>query len=357
MQLTFRRLIAVVSVLVLAAACILSSAARAATTDVGPPDRWLTWENNFTAAAGSLRDCDIAPALAAQWDQNLQVLARRLVQTAVVWPEGWVGSLSGFYGRGDGVGPSCKGVPVAGYVTYSLWAPGKLKLEPGQTRLKRPLLGGEGDGPRESVYFHVNQLQGIRTLDWVKDSEGPRLGTGQQTGTLYGYPVWEDKWLLITAPNHPAPFVPATLERVVKLWVADQNKQLKPMLDGIKAAEAAKQKPLVDMYIKMADGTRKNIERVTKLLDGPPEKRQGPAYVGGSGGVQAEPGGGAQQVWAENPAYFDPKQPRTALQVVAIDVTYWGLDKPAAAQADGKGIVRQLFDRTDWAALAKDILK
>ena len=343
--------------LALAAAALLGQPAGAAPNDIGPPERFLEWENNHALAASSMQDCDIPPALAAQWDQNLQALARRLAQTPLTWPTGWVGGLSGFYGRGGKTGPACKGQPITGYITYSLWPPGKLKLQPGQTRLKRPPPSGEGNGAREAIYIDLNQRQGPNPVEWAKGSDGPRLTVGRQTGTLYGYPVWEDKWMLITPPQHVPPFIPATLEQVVKAWVAARTVEMKKIADSIPLAEAAKDKRLTEFLAGQVEGFRKKIDKVNQLLDGPAAQRQGPAYIGGNEDVAAQPTGNAQQVWADNPAYFDPKLPRTALQLIAIDVTYRDLDKPPPTQPDSKALVRQIFDRTDWAAMAKDVLK
>lgn len=326
--------------------------------DIGPPQRWLEWQNNHAVMGETLKRCGVSPQLATQWDQNLQQLARQLAKTPLPWPEGLWGELSGTYtGTSDKNAP-CKTVPLTGDIRFAVWPASRLPLKPGQTRPQHPGPGsGEGFGPAEAVRIYLNERQGTSEVDWLKDGAGPRMSLGQQTGTLLGHPVWGEKWLLVTPANRPPPFVPAPLERVVKAWLAAQNAERDKFAAARKEAEAARDKATAAMYTKLLEANRPRIEKVRQLLDGPPAQRQGPVYIAPGDEFQLQPAPDAEAVWMDNPASFDPQLPRSAVQLIAIDIRNLQLDQPAPAKVDAKSLVRQFVERADWRSLAGEAAK
>jgi hypothetical protein len=343
-----------------AAACIVGAAlatpCRAA--DIGPANRWLEWENNHAVMGEAMKRCEVSPQLAAQWDQKMQQLAQRIAKTEVSLAQGSYGDLRGILHGPDNNPLPCKSSPLTGDIALAVWPAGRLPLQPGQTQPKRPGPGGgEGSGPSPSLRLYLNERQGTDEVDWLKDGAGPRMTAGHQSGTVLGYPVWGKNWLIVTPPNRPPPFLPAPLERVVKAWVAKQNADLDQVDATLKLAEAAKDKSAVDMFTKLIEVNRPRIEKVRKQLDGSPAQLKGPVFIGGRAEVQAEATPDAQQVWIDNPATFDPKLPRSAVQVIAIDIATMNFDQPGGAQGDAKWLGRQFIERIDWKALAEEGLK
>ena len=336
----------------------IALAASGHAADFGPTDRWLEWENNHAVMAEAMKRCDITPPLATQWDQNLQQLARKIANTQVSWAEGQWGDLRGVLHGPDNNPLPCKTSPLTGDMQLTVWSASALERKAGKPRLQRPGPNGEGSGSAPSVRLYLNERPGTHERDWLKDAAGPRMTTGKPPGTLLGHPLWDEKWLLVTAPGRPQPFVPAPLDRVVKAWVAAQNAQLAEFAATRKAAEDAKDKAAAAMFTKMIEANRPRIEAVRKLLDGPPAQLKGPVYIGAGDEVQLQPSPDTEQVWMDNPAAFDPKLPRSAVQIIAIDVAYRDLDQPApAGKVDAKGLLRQFIERVDWRALAAEGLK
>jgi hypothetical protein len=344
----------------IAAGCLAAAAAWASAAEVGPPERWLDWQNNHVAMASTMAHCDVVPALAAQWDEHLLQLAQRMASTPLPWPEGWYGEMRGTYNAMQSEAMPCKALPMNGYITFSVWPLGRPGPARGLARSPRAEASSEGSGAPHSVYVHVNQLRGTTELDWLNDGSDPRMTVGRPTSRLSGYPVWGNRWLLVSSPQHAQPFLPATLERVVNARVAAQTAEIDKFTAIKKRAEAAEDKAAFDLYTQLIASTRASIEQTRKLLDGPPERARGPAYFGPGDEVQAQPSPASQQVWIDNPAYFDPGLPRTAVQLIAIDIGNLRLDAPASANADAdadaKGLARQFFERTDWQGIAKDLL-
>ena len=66
---------------------------------------------------------------------------------------------------------------------------------------------------------------------------------------------------------------------------------------------------------------------------------------------------GSQQVWIDNPAYFDHRLPRTALQLIAVDIASLRTGPPPSAQPDAGGLAREFFAHADWQGIARDVLK
>jgi hypothetical protein len=326
--------------------------------DIDPANRWLEWENNHAVMGDAMSRCDVSPQLAAQWDRKMQQLAQRVTKTDVALSEGSYGDLrSSLHGPDNNPLP-CKSSPLTGDITLSVWPKGRLKLQPGQTRPKRPGLGGgEGSGPSPSLRLYFNERRGTDEVDWLKDGAGPRMTAGRPPGTVLGYPVWGESWLIVTPPNRQPPFLPAPLERVVKAWVAAQNAELDKVAAALKQPEVAKDKATTAMFTQLIEVNRPRVEKVRKLLDGPPAQLKGPVFIGGRAEVQAEPSPDTQQVWIDHPAYFDPKLPRSAVQLIAIDIAYMNFDRAGGAQDDAKRLGRQFIEHIDWKAFAEEGLK
>ena len=344
----------------LAAGCIVwaALATPCSAADIGPANRWLEWQNNHSVMGEAMKRCEVSPQLATQWDQKMQQLAQRMANTKVPLAEGWYGDLRGSLHGPDSNPLPCKSAPLTGDITLSAWPAGRLKLQPGQSRPQRPGPGGgEGSGPSPSLRLYLNEWRGTDEVDWLKDSAGPRMTAGRQSGSVLGYPVWGENWLIVTPPNRPPPFLPAPLERVVKAWVVKQNADLDQVAATLKLAEAAKDKASADMFRNLIEVNRPRIEKVRKLLDGPPAQLKGPVFIGGRNEVQAEATPDTQQVWIDNPAYFDPKLPRSAVQLIAIDIASMNFDQAVGAQGDVKRLGRQFIERIDWKALAEEGLK
>lgn len=323
---------------------------------VGPPDHWLDWTNNYADVRDEFARCGVTPVQAAEWERMLQRMARRVTLAKVDLPSGWYGALDGrYYGTWLSALAPCKGLPMEGGLSLGMWPVRDLKRvpvrgQPGQTRLK----------PNGETYFvgvHVNQWRGTSELKWLDDGVQPRMSVAQKRGEFGGHPLLDGKWLVVTPPGYGPAFLPAPIERVLKAWMKNENAQLQEIEGAIKGLQTTGAKP--GKLSAGQDVLRTRLERATQWLASlSAEQRKAPAFVTRQGEVttQAEPN--STQVWIDNPAYFDLKRPRTAPQLLVLDLSQLDMETPLGSQDQGAPrLLRQFVEGIDWRALSADMLK
>jgi hypothetical protein len=340
---------AFVALLALQLASFTSGAAAAA---VGPAERWMAWTNNADGAGDDLVRCGVTPAEAATWDRQLQQLARRVAQADVSVPAGWYGELRGaYFGPWLGALQPCRGLPMEGGLSLWMWPEGALKRvpvkgQPGVTRL-------QPNGHTWNVTLYINQWRGPETLKWLDDGTLPRLTVARRTGDFAGYPVFDDRTVVVTPPGYAPAFLPAPFERVLAAWLRHETAQLEQAQAELKALQAAGIKP--GKLDSGPDATRLRIARAKQRLASlGTAQRQAPAYVTQAEEVTLEPEPNAMPVWVDNPRYFDPSRPRTAIQLMVLDLSTLDMRTPLNEQPSGAlKLLRQFVERIDWPALAR----
>lgn len=323
---------------------------------IGPPDRWLEWTNNYNDQRDEFSRCGVTPAQATEWEHMLQRMARRVAQTKVDLPPGWYGDLRGhYYGPWLGALEPCKGLPMEGGLALALWPPQDLKRvpvpgRPGQTKL-RP----NGEAPFVDVY--VNQWRGNAQSKWLDDGARPRMSVAQKSGEFGGYPVLDRRWLIVTPVGHGPAFVSAPPKRVLRAWLKNETALLQEVETSIKGLEASGQNP--GRLAAGLGGLRARIARSAQWLASlDAEQRRAPAFFTRQEEIVAQPEPNAAQVWVDNPTYFDPTRPRTAPQLLVVDISQLDMETPLVSQPMGsRRLLRQIVEGLDWRALAAEVLR
>jgi hypothetical protein len=347
--------------LVASAACMLVAMPALAGDTAAPPERWLEWHNNYVAYPQGLSDCDASKGLAAEWDQNLQHLAGAIARSGGAVPQGTYGEFAGGIGNSLQDGQPCKGRPVMGFLSMGYWPERDVTATAGaRPKLKRD------HGHHFVLTIRLNTFTGLgadRVPDFLRDTnKWTGIGTVEQTASLQGLPIINNSALVITPPGHAPAFVPMPLDRALKLWLPAQAQALRDQEDLVKQYPADRR-----------DDIRKRVVEPNQALlaRGQALQRQGDAVLKGpaflrldreSGGheILAQPSPDASALMMPNPAYFDPKLLRSAVQLMVIDISGLQLDQAAAHNSDSFDstfLTREFVERVDWKSIAKTELR
>lgn len=349
----------------LATAAILLALPAATAEPTSLPERWLEWHNNYAVYPTGLSDCDAGKSLGAEWDQNLQRLASAIARSGGATAPGVYGEIHGGIGNSLQDGQPCKGRPVMGFLSMGYWPERDVTAAAGA----RPKL------KREHAHHFVltvwlNTFTGVdpqSAPDFLRD-KGKWTGIGllEQTGSLQGFPVINNSAIVITPPGHAPAFVPMPLERVLKLWLPAQAQALRDSEDLVKQYPANQRD---DMRKRVVEPIQTLIARGQALLRQGDAVLKGSAYLrldrelGGLFEVAAQPGADANSkafVVMPNPAYFDPKLPRSAVQLMVLGVSGLNLDQPAVRNSDdfdSTFLTREFVERVDWKSIARTELR
>jgi hypothetical protein len=194
-----------------------------------------------------------------------------------------------------------------------------------------------------TFYVQGNGLASIFTqgAKWQDDDKGTMYWEPPRLPDVAGFPAY-GKGLVVVTRNERPLYVPAPLERTMKLVIAN----LKKGIDGMNSP----------FQQKMVDRTKACITKLEAALAAlSPADRAGPTYMT----VVPLPGRdpvcdsfasasdrGARRIVVENPDFYDTKKPPSAIQVVFVIFDYDATVPAVRPQVDR--IAKQL----DWAALA-----
>jgi len=344
-----------------ATACMLAAMPALAGDIAALPERWLEWHNNYAVYPQGLSDCDASKSLAAEWDQNLLRLANAIARSGGVVPQGTYGEIAGGIGNSLQDGQPCRGRPVMGFLSIGYWPERDVAAAVGaRPKLKRD------HGHHFVLTIRLNTFAGLgadRVPEFLRDKDKwTGIGTVEQTASLQGLPVINNSAIVITPPGHAPAFVAMPLDRALKLWLPAQAQALRDQEDLVKQYPADRR-----------DDIRKRVVEPNQALlaRGQALQRQGDAVLKGlaflkldreSGGFEilAQPGPDASALMMPNPNYFDPKLPRSAVQLMVIDISGLQLDQPAARNGDGFDstfLTREFLERVDWKSIAKTELR
>jgi hypothetical protein len=229
--------------------------------------------------------------------------------------------------------------------------------QPGTTRLK-----SKGEG--KFTLLWVNEFRALEVPDWLQQEvtgQNPSAAMGilRQTGTLKGFPVFNNSVLVVTPAGHAAAYVPAPYDKVLQLSLVRMQQQLEVFTGPGMGAGSSD----FDDQIKYLKD-QMNLAKA-KLAKMTPAQRAGPVYwkpsamsaAGLIGDDLTEvPGDGALQIMRANPQYLDTKLPRATAQLLEVSVSSLGLDTPRqAASDDPNDALRGLIESADWARISKQL--
>jgi hypothetical protein len=345
----------------IASACVVLAMPALRAQPAPLPERWLEWRNNFASYPIGLSECDASKELAAEWDQTLQRTASAIARSGGAVPKGTYGEFSGGIGNSAQDGQPCKGRPIMGFISMGYWPEGSVTAAPGA----RPKLK-QDHGAHFVLTIQLNTFAGIdadRVPDFLREKDKwTGIGLITQTASLQGFPVFNNTAIVITPPGHAPAFVPMPLERALKLWLPAQEQALREQEDLVKQypadqRDAMRKRVVPPNQALLARGQA--LQRQTEAV------LKGPAYLKldrESLGLEvvAQPGADTSAIMMPNPTYFDPKLPRSAVQLMVVRVSGLNLDQAATHNGDAFDstfLTREFVQRVDWKAIAKTELR
>jgi hypothetical protein len=182
-----------------------------------------------------------------------------------------------------------------------------------------------------------------RAEKWQEDEHGPMYLEPRHSGDVQGYPVYEPGVAVITKNARPI-FAPVSRERAVRFIAAKNRKDVDVLTQP---AQANQVKRLRACIAKME-------QELTALS---PQERATPAYVATTRvagrdafcdpfSTSADPN--ARRIVAENPDFYDRRLPRTAIQVILMNLSMFNRNA-----ADQRGQHNRIADGMDVPALAQ----
>ncbi|HUL74137.1 MAG TPA: hypothetical protein VLT86_13605 [Vicinamibacterales bacterium] len=172
--------------------------------------------------------------------------------------------------------------------------------------------------------------------------------------TIHGYPVYEEgngeRWVMIRRNEVPF-FAPVTAERYMRATIAAHEKELADVRDRrarVPAGVPASVVATIDEAIASFGRRLKNDQDALAAMS--PADRAAPARLGAFSGEEAPvfapaDDTGATAVVYFNPALMSPGLPRTAPQLLSVNIS--------ASDDTWPGLKARLGSEVDWSALEK----
>jgi hypothetical protein len=334
------------------ASSLLLGAAGAALAQAPRYDaaHWLNWRNNYGSLKSDFSRCKIGDAEAAQWDQSLRQIGRELAALAPTPPAGLFGSVHQTTMVNGQCGPLQAEVEL-GFIPPADTEQRPSKLHPGKTWTRAKSV-------RWRLSLNLNRLPELQQAGYAEPGGSPYYWV-TRTGTLAGYPIYDRQFVIIPAEGRASPVVPVPAEKFINAYLRAADAKIAELVKS--DAELFKvthnHLPGFDLGVEAVRETvavaKSTLARMT------PAQKAAPAYSSlaavTDGSVIAAPGPDVYAVVVLNPAYFDPKQPRTAPQLLVLDLRDSG-DRGGEQAVTGGGPVEQAMPayvrRVDWRKFA-----
>lgn len=342
-------------------AVVLAAASVRAAEPAPWPERWLAWQNSFAVYPQALAECDAGRPLAAEWDQTLQRLAVAIARGGGAVPPGVYAEARGTLGNGLQDAQPCMGRPLMGTVAIGHWPERVVSAAPGG----RPTLKSD-HGEHFILTLWLNTFTGVnaeRVPEFLRGSGGwSGIGLVDSRSTFQGLPVLNGSVVVITPPGHVPAYVPMPLEQALKLWLPAQTQSVRGMTELVGQYPAAQREAMRQQTVEPQQAL---LARGQALLRQGDAALKGPAYLkldraSGALEIVARPGADTSAIVMPNPGYFDPKLPRSAVQLVMLAIDGLKLDEPAARSGDtfdSTHLMRQFVEKVDWQAFGKGELR
>jgi hypothetical protein len=344
-----------------ACACMLLAMPAMAGNPVALPERWLEWRNNYAVSSSRFSECDVGKGLGTEWDQNLQRLASAIAHSGGAVPKGSYGQIDGGIGNSLQDGQPCKGRPVMGDVHMGYWPESSVTVAAGARQTLK-----QDHGHHFVLTIRLNTFAGLgadRVPDFLRDKEKwTGIGTVEQTASLQGFPIINNSAVVITPPGHAPAFVPVPLERVLKLWLPAQAQAIRDQEDLVRQYPADRRD---ELRKRAVEPLQAQLARGQALQRQAEAVLKGPAYLkferdAGGFEIVAQPGADTSAIMVPNPAYFDPRLPRSAVQLMVLAVDGLQLDQAATHNGDSFDstfLTRAFVERVDWKSIARTELR
>jgi hypothetical protein len=345
--------------------CVAAFTAMAANAGgaetAGLPDRFLAWQNNHSVYPQALAECDASRSLAAEWDQNLQRLATAIARSGGAVPPGVFAEFKGTMGTGLQDGQPCKGRPLAGTIAMGYWPERVVTPVPGG----RPKLKS-AHGEHHILTMWLNTFTGVnaeRVPEFLRGAAGwSGVGLVDSSSTFQGLPVLNGSVLVITPPGRPPAYVPMPLEQALKLWLPAQEQAVRDAKAFLEQYPSGQRD---EMRKRTVDPQQAALARARDLQRQGGALLKAPAYLKLDRDtalyeLATQGGADTSAIVMPNPAYYDPRLPRSAVQLIMLAVDGLKLDEPAARNGDAFDstyLTRQFVEQVDWKLIGRSELR
>jgi hypothetical protein len=351
------------------AALVVTAGAQAQGDDL--PMNWTGWR--VVPFQGS--NCAMPPALYAATIRSLQQIGPAVARLDPLKLPGKYIAPSVYL---TGYARDCRG-SVAGDVGLALYDSSEVVRTTDRARPALKPHHGESGG---ALDFYVNAYPPSHEVDFADGMNNPNpnlITRFRPTSMIQGFPVLDNRHILVAAPGHSPVYVPVTVELAFTLAIVEHQRQLDSsvartkwtagdMADtserirdmkkaGLTAAQLKEMRDqAMGMLTSVTKSERPTLDQLRQQLAAlSPADRQKPAYVVNHGTFwmpRATPGDDAEALVMPNPAYFDPKLARSVPQLMYIDLGHRldDLNNPDFWQM-------QAVQRLNLTALAKDVVR
>lgn len=367
----------------------------------GQTGRWFPWNNQYARVRGTFERGGISKAEGEAWDRQLRAIAEFLKAAPVLaspTPQGFYPEIYGHIGvlEAGGFDARPKQAPLVGGVTLYAWPPRDVRIDSqGQPKLAP-------GAHNVSFRLELNYVYPPRGDAWMADALG-EFGPLEKQGEFRGFPLIGNS--LVLTREGRLPFVPVSQERALRAFIDWHSKETagreaelaaqrrKAYEDYVSPQGRAKRQAAIEAEAKgvhptMAEQARRRAEAIDRRREqdllaeanrGPSPamqalteaksrmqsmsaaERAAPAWHLSSRGqsvleIAAQGTPGARPLVAFDPAFFDPKQPRTTLRVALVRELHNVADC-AQRGVTACAIYLQLLQQTDWRAFADTFLR
>ena len=174
---------------------------------------------------------------------------------------------------------------------------------------------------------------------WVEDPNRQMFFEPKQVGVMGGYPQYHTGAIVLKKTDRPI-WVAVTREKVLNTLIANMKKSL----SELRSDEPARARQMIEQELSC-------LQSALAALT--PEQRTSDAYISfpppaGCSPLVEPTARTARRLVTENPAFYDPKLPPSAIQVIVVDFSM--ILHPGAPWQ--RAVVERLRNGMDYQALA-----
>lgn len=378
----------------------------------GERGQWVAWSTNY-AHPTAARNVGLTDADVRAWDANLRRLLEALQAAPVLRDlNGFsAGGRASLDGEWQGAGARPRKAPAVGSLWIGTWRP--------EVAARDAAMNRAVDSDTRRFLMGLNIIPYGPRAPWMHDAQGEFFVLPQLPSPWPGTMIVR-RSLLVVRPDKPPPYLPVSQGRVLQAFAAhfaDGEAQAAQVLamrrqalaDYLSPANEARRRAEIEtetrrfMNANRMDeaSARRRAEAIDqayveklraeanppaddpvfgpalaaraareRLASMSPAERDAPAWMSAAPDrvenpfalpLRAPGEPGAAPVMQVNPAFFDPRLPRTALQALTVHdldgiAEYAHLD-PGRARYGPARVNLLILQQTDWQALARQVLR
>lgn len=282
-------------------------------------EHWFPWVQNNYYARAMAQSCGASKPV---YDE----LTRAVQRLATAWAATPGATGADLYGRMQWNPQGCKSGVLDGDLIYWPWPSGYFRMEPapGKPGQTRPHFTNE----TVPLTMGINKPQGITFVGQMNAEGHDEVGYIKATRRISGLPVYDFDHVLVAAVPGRELFKPVTLDEALHRWL---------------------------QYAYPNEWARERHQALLARLT--TAELQQPAYYyrdeNNREQIVTAPGTRIFPIVRYNPDYFDKSKPRSAVQLITVDVHFLDFSRDVNDPRVGtQRFARHMLEATDWSQLA-----